>query len=106
MTSTPHQIEAHTDCTSPLCRVCEFNLRFCSVCGLIENNLTTDCPRSIVPMEFYKYIRQGLLDFKGGSWASQYPLNESFKNDMKRQYKKFAQKRISQLKRDDYNWRG
>lgn len=50
-----------------MCMRC--NLFICSVCGLLEGALTTDCPGVEAFRDHSDAVYDGQEDFKGGAWV-------------------------------------
>ena len=53
------------------CSICDGGLSVCTVCGLIEGSLTTDCPGKPSHALYGDNIYAGKIDFKGGKWVSE-----------------------------------
>lgn len=64
-----HIYETHTDCRTPYCPVCDGGLAICTVCGLIEGSLTTDCPGQESWKQCGDAVYAGLIDFRNGEWV-------------------------------------
>lgn len=66
---TDHIWEEHENCDRLGCCVCEGGLAICTVCGLIEGSLTTDCPGVRSHALYGDDIYAGKIDFKSGKWV-------------------------------------
>ena len=65
-----HIFEKHINCTDPHCNVCEGGLAICTVCGLVEGSLTTDCSGHLV-LDKVGSIYLGKLDYRDGKWVNE-----------------------------------
>lgn len=61
-----HWAHCDKDCTG--CFLCDGGLSVCTVCGLGEGALTTDCPQARCAEDLGAAIYAGKLDFRGGRW--------------------------------------
>jgi len=77
MKPTPHTRTVHANCRAYLCSICEGGLFLCSVCGLAEASLTTDCPGTRVPSQRVGEILHGRLDYAGGAWFDLDPAGKA-----------------------------
>lgn len=59
----------HTNCNNPTCWSCAGGLSICSVCGLYEGSLTTDCPGYQCYGEKSDAVYKGEIDFVAGQWV-------------------------------------
>lgn len=66
-----HVWEKHKDCDRTACYICEGGLSVCTVCGLAEGALTTDCPGYRCYAEKGDAIYKGDVDFVDGNWVNQ-----------------------------------
>ena len=64
-----HIWETHKECDRIACPVCEGGLGICTVCGLIEGSLTTECPGVPSWAEHGENVYAGKEDFVGGRWT-------------------------------------
>jgi len=64
-----HKWVEHRDCLINGCPICDGGLDVCSVCGLVEGSLTTDCPGVPCWTEKNRLIYDGIIDFKDGEWV-------------------------------------
>ena len=60
----------HKNCDQIACPICEGGLSVCSVCGLTEGSLTTDCPGYTCWEEKNEEIYTGQIDFRNGKWVN------------------------------------
>ena len=70
-----------TDCGKRDCAGCVVcNCGVCSVCGLYEGALTTDCPGQQVDFDTsQKIYNSAKLDFRNGAWVEEpNPTNQDF----------------------------
>jgi len=67
---TKHVFEVHEDCYIQHCSVCDGGLAICTVCGLIEGSLTTDCPGEDCWLARGDAIYAGKIDFREGAWVA------------------------------------
>lgn len=56
-------------CDREDCVVCRGDLSLCTVCGLAEGQLTTDCPGERVSPQKGEEVYRGHIDFKEGKWV-------------------------------------
>jgi len=86
-----HVYEDHTgkDCQKTNCVICDGGLAVCTVCGLFEGSLTTDCPGEPSYRKYGDQIYKGELDYKEGQgWVNEKnPTNQSWEKS--RIYKDF-----------------
>jgi hypothetical protein len=68
---TKHIFETHTNCHRTHCEVCDGGLSICTVCGLIEGSLTTDCPEKDSWLQYGDAVYAGEVDFRDGKWVSE-----------------------------------
>jgi hypothetical protein len=66
---TPETCKASHD--QPGCMVCDGGLGICSICGLVEGSLTTDCPGFEAYADYADYIYAGKIDFRNGQWVNE-----------------------------------
>ena len=52
------------------CQICDGSLFSCDVCGSAEGATTSECPGRRMTGDELKYVYEGLLDFKGGTWVA------------------------------------
>lgn len=64
-----HTWEVHKNCDRLGCPICEGGLSVCTVCGLVEGCLTTDCPRIESYSKYSDDIYTGKIDFIDGEWV-------------------------------------
>lgn len=58
-----HVWEKHTNCEEQSCIICDGGLAVCTVCGLVDGCLTTDCPGEPVYRSHGEAVYQGELDY-------------------------------------------
>ena len=78
--------EKKCNCNKPGCPICDGGLYICSVCGLAEGSLTTDCPGYQCFSEKNKDVYEGRIDFRDGAWVqktSQHSPVYYFKKEQK-----------------------
>ena len=63
-----HQWEKHQNCTIDYCNICEGGLSVCTVCGLFEGCLTTECPGVPSYRDHGDAVYNGSEDFVEGQW--------------------------------------
>jgi hypothetical protein len=61
----------HKNCEILNCNICEGGLAICSVCGLIEGSLTTECPGKSSYKDYGDMVYAGKKDFLNGEWIDQ-----------------------------------
>jgi hypothetical protein len=68
-----HVWTEHQKCTRIACMICDGGLALCSVCGLLEGALTTDCCGKKVSYDTQDLIyKGGNLDFREGyGWVNE-----------------------------------
>jgi len=64
-----HIFEEHTDCQVEGCLICDGGLAICTVCGLAEGSLTTDCCGYRCAAEMGDSVYNGKKDFVNGQWV-------------------------------------
>ena len=65
-----HVWEVHKECDRLYCPICDGGLSVCTVCGLIEGSLTTDCPGYNCWSDKNEDIYAGKIDFINGEWVN------------------------------------
>lgn len=65
-----HIFETHKDCHKPYCSICDGGLAVCTICGLAEGSLTTECPGVASEKEYGDEVYEGRLDFRDGKWTN------------------------------------
>lgn len=58
------------NCNNPYCPICEGGLSVCSVCGLLEGSLTTECPCVPSYQEYADDVYEGKIDYRNGEWVN------------------------------------
>jgi hypothetical protein len=71
MEDKQHTWVEHENCKKPYCEICEGGLSICSICGLIEGSLTTECPGYRCWTEKGDDIYAGKIDFRNGQWVKE-----------------------------------
>lgn len=65
-----HKPVVHNPCINEdFCCICEGGLIICSVCGLAEGSLTTECPGETSANRI-DAVYNGYIDFKDGRWIA------------------------------------
>lgn len=67
---TKHKWVEHDNCEVQYCSICDGGLNVCSVCGLTEGSLTTDCPGEQSWIEWNEKVYQGVADYLENSWVT------------------------------------
>lgn len=63
-----HKWLVHKDCHRTFCEICLGGLSVCTVCGLIEGCLTSECPGEPSWEEHNEAVYHGEKDFRDGRW--------------------------------------
>lgn len=64
-----HTREVHNDCEYPNCPICDGGLFHCTVCGLAEGSLTTECCGEKVSLSTEEQVYNGEINFRNGRWV-------------------------------------
>ena len=56
------------ECETPYCNICQGGLFLCSVCGLYEGGLTSECPGEN-SCDKADDVYRGKIDFRNGAWV-------------------------------------
>lgn len=65
-----NHVRVDCKCGRTGCMFCDGGLFACSVCGLIEGSLTTQCPGVESYRDHGDAVYEGREDFIGGKWVS------------------------------------
>jgi len=66
---TSHVYLKHKNCLLNYCPICDGRLAECTVCGLVEGALTSECPGVQCFMEKSDDVYQGKIDYVNGAWV-------------------------------------